>query len=465
MGSSSGLETVGRVADPIHGTVPLTKIEREILDTATFQRLRRIKQLGFSHLTFPNANHTRFAHSIGVLSIMSRIIEIAGPSVEISDKTKQDLRLAALLHDIGHHPYSHVLEKVDRVELTDDFIASGGSGRQIDLSSDRMPGHEELGRILLASQPDILKILGERRSRRVALIMTGSKVIVPMQRVLIHSSMDMDRMDYLVRDAYATGVPQGRIDCDYLLSNLRISPNGVLGVSHKAMGAAEHFLFARFFMYKNVYMHKTTLAFEAACRQALRRCIKLGRDNFPSTRAEIENIYRSSKLLQFNDQSVDKLFIDALSDRSATIRLLSESIVHRKPPKLVREVESLIEPRQRTENNCHYFLGVCRERLRGLARKYGIPIGCLLLSTPRPVRIEPRGASIPVGDASGLLPEKEEELLKVFEPPEPEPLSLVDMNQSLISVCGEREYKVVRLYVVGVDGADLGKMRAEVARW
>src|SRR5882672_8562350 len=111
------------IVDSIHGDIHLTDIERRVIDTASFQRLRHLKQLGMAQVTYPNATHTRFAHSIGVLGIMAKITDIAKRSLNLNEEKIEDIRLAGLLHDIGHYPYSHLMERVDRVQLTEEIIA------------------------------------------------------------------------------------------------------------------------------------------------------------------------------------------------------------------------------------------------------------------------------------------------------------------------------------------------------
>ena len=106
------------VVDSVHGDIKPSLLEWKIIDTPSFQRLRKLKQLQMGHLVYPNATHTRFAHSLGVLKVMQRILE----HVSANDEQKEDLRLAALMHDIGHYPYSHLLEGVDKVVLTEERL-------------------------------------------------------------------------------------------------------------------------------------------------------------------------------------------------------------------------------------------------------------------------------------------------------------------------------------------------------
>jgi HD superfamily phosphohydrolase len=155
------------------------------------------------YLVYPNATHTRFAHSLGVLKVMQRILE----HVRASDADKEDLRLAGLMHDIGHYPYSHLLEGVDTVILTEERLDTATKKAALG-EGPPYPDHEDVGREILLHQPELLKILGgNERAERIGHLFARSEVADQQLSKLIHSSLDMDRLDYLIRDSQATGVP------------------------------------------------------------------------------------------------------------------------------------------------------------------------------------------------------------------------------------------------------------------
>ncbi len=254
------------VVDSVHGDIEPSPLEWKVIDTPSFQRLRALKQLQMSHLVYPNATHTRFAHSLGVLKVMQRILG----HVRVDARDEEDLRLAALLHDVGHYPYSHLLEGVDRVILTEEHLDSGATKSALG-DWQPYPEHEEVGRAILQNQPDLLRVLTPERAERVSNLFTRSEVADQQLSKLIHSSLDMDRIDYLIRDSQATGVPYGLVDIHYLLNHIKRSPSGAVGITHKAVAAAEHLLLARSFLFRIVYQHKTTFGFEEVARQLLRR--------------------------------------------------------------------------------------------------------------------------------------------------------------------------------------------------
>ncbi len=258
------------VVDSIHGDIHLTAQEVQVIDTSSFQRLRRLKQLAMAQMVYPTATLTRFAHCMGALGTMIRILKIAEESkIKFEPEQEENLRLAALLHDVGHYPYSHLMEKIDRVELTENLIEK--STNVIDVTKSKYPNHEEVGKLIVTNQPDLIEAIGGlERAQIVADIFTRSGTADPQLSKLIHSSFDIDGWDYLLRDSHATGVPYGKIDINYLLNNLRISQDKVLGFKEKSLRHSALFI-SKIFHVRVVYFHKTIYGLEEACCQLLKR--------------------------------------------------------------------------------------------------------------------------------------------------------------------------------------------------
>lgn len=403
---------------------------------------------------------------------MSRVVSATAETLKLDKESKQDLRLAALLHDVGHYPYSHLMERLDDVVLTEDRLSSPSRRPQtVRLKAGvPYPDHEEVGRLIVTKQADLLTAISSpKRAQRIADLFTRSEAANPQLSKLIHSSLDMDRLDYLLRDARAAGVPYGEIDLHYLMNNLRVSPSGMIGIDHKALSAAEQFLLARYFMHKTVYYHKTTFALEEACRQLLRRCRDKRAYHIPRTGREIEGVVRdSSKLLEFTDHLVDSVAHKALSDSDQVIRSLAEAIVYRKPPKLLREESALVDmnnEENKRHNAASAFMKSCAEKLERLATDFKMPLGKFLLAETRPIRLEERGPLIPAAQAAQQPAEEEDELIKVFVPGEQEPKSLVDVSDSIVRLCANHAARVTRLYVVEHDKTIVARMRKQVERW
>ncbi|MBI5723274.1 MAG: HD domain-containing protein [Planctomycetes bacterium] len=469
------------VVDPIHGDIHLKNQEWDIVDTLAFQRLRGIKQLGMGHVTYPSATHTRFAHSLGTLSIMARILKEAGKSLKLSNEEQENLRMAALLHDIGHYPYSHLMEKVDKVTLIEDEVKKNNyDGKSEYQLCCEYPEHGPLGKEIVTKQQEIVRVIGSLdRASKIGDIF--SKATTENTK-LVHSSLDMDRLDYLLRDSRTAGVPYGEVDINYLLNSLRVSKTGMVGVTKKALAAAEQFLLARFFMHKVVYYHKTTYAIEEACRQLLRRI----RDNrlfgIYSTKQEILNIAGDSRLAGFTDYYVDNLIHEASQkDGDEVIKALAHSIESRRAPKLLKEVQVVISEKDEKEKYNHgtVFRKDVIAKIENLANEFKIPLGQFLLCQTPALRLEPRGPWGPYVTTKKAKTKEEEEktkedeeteLIKVFvdDSPEAEPKSMVDIDYSLLHFCSGYYWQAFRLYVVyDGDGCKdrVNNLRKEVSGW
>lgn len=455
------------VNDNIHGDIALTDEEWKVVNTATFQRLRSLKQLGMGHLVYPNATHSRFAHSLGVFQIMCRVLDKLD-HFELDDERRADLRLAALLHDIGHYPYSHLMERVANVTLTEEEIAKPGE-KTISGQVDEYPDHEELGRHILESQTDICKALnGKKRARKIGALFSRLEGADQQLSKLIHSSLDMDRLDYLLRDARAAGVPYGEIDLNYLLNSIRISPKGMLGVDEKALAAAEHFLLARVFMHRVVYYHKTTYGFEEACRQLLRRVRDSGRytEKLARNGNSVRAICGGSELRGFTDDYVDRIVYAAVDDQEPIIQILASCLVERRPPRLLVEIGG-VEEKISDYTAGTVFKQKCRDGLEGLARKHRLHVGQFLLCGPKPIKFEERGSLFSRADAEKLKPEEREELIMVFRKGHQEPQSIVDVGGSIIKSLSNQVFSIQRLYLVERDlkPEKLELIRSEVREW
>ena len=254
--------------DPIHDIIafhlddPVEATLFDLICTTTFQRLRRIRQLGFAGLVYHGAEHSRFAHSLGVVHIARRMIESLSHQRPIDDITRLEVLAAALLHDIGHGPFSHAIEKVTGTHH-EDFTRRAILDPDIDVH-----------RVLHRADPDL--------PQRIARYF-GPRRDFPRSRQLwldiVSSQLDADRQDYVLRDGHATGVKIGMYDLERILAMLTTyeatDPSGEtvtrLAVSYRASEAVEDYLIARFHMFKQVYLHKTVRAAEKMLEAVLRR--------------------------------------------------------------------------------------------------------------------------------------------------------------------------------------------------
>ncbi|MEM0283683.1 MAG: HD domain-containing protein [Sulfolobales archaeon] len=237
---------VKRVFDEVHGYIELDPLALKIVSLPIYQRLRRVKQLGVAEYVYPGATHTRFSHSLGVYHLMKLVSGILREYIEPDNIPL--LYLAALLHDIGHLPYSHALET---------FYMN------IILSSGEKLDHEHMSSIVVREDPELKDLLKSEgfNPDEVARIIEG-KHRDSLVNSLLSSDLDVDRLDYLVRDSLHTGVIYGSIDLKRIMSTLRIDRNKKLAIDEKGLIAVENFYLARLHMYRAVYYHKTVHGYE-----------------------------------------------------------------------------------------------------------------------------------------------------------------------------------------------------------
>jgi HD superfamily phosphohydrolase len=251
--------------DPIYGFIRIpNSLIFDIIEHASFQRLRRVSQMGLSNLVYPGANHTRFHHALGCLHLMQKAINVLiVKGVKISKDEETALCIAILLHDIGHGAFSHALEH---------SIVTGITHEEISLKYMQNLNIEFNGKLDLAIK-----------------IFTGKYHRLFLQQ-LISSQLDIDRLDYLKRDSFYTGVAEGNISSDRLIAMMNVV-NDELVIEKKGIYSVEKFLIARRLMYWQVYLHKTSLVAEHMLVKVLMRAKELAEKNI--------DLYGSSSLRYF----------------------------------------------------------------------------------------------------------------------------------------------------------------------
>jgi HD superfamily phosphohydrolase len=247
------------IFDPVHGVIALEGLSLDLVGHRAFQRLWGIRQTGLAHLVFPGANHTRLEHSLGTYAVVQTMSERLG----LDDDSAARVAAGGLLHDLGHAPLSHTLEPTLR-EVT-------GAGHEA--RSRALIAGEAVGTLGAGPGPSIANLLEQHGipPRSVGdLVDPAGRSPPPLLRAILHGAIDADRIDYLQRDAYYTGVAHGTIDAARLLDTVR-SARSRLVFAEKGRQAVEGFLVGRALMYSSVYYHKTVRAAEVMAQGAVER--------------------------------------------------------------------------------------------------------------------------------------------------------------------------------------------------
>lgn len=299
-----------KIYDEIHGYITLGDVEIEIVDSPEFQRLRRIKQTSLAYIVYPGATHTRFSHSLGTFYLASKIGEKLYRSGEINEEELQDLKIASLLYDIGQFPFSHAIEGY--------YLSQGF-------------GNKELREYILEKSgiKDTLEKYGFSVSRIIDIYRGNS-----LLSSIIDGEVDVDRMDYLMRDSRHTGVQLGKLDLDRLIDTISYTHSGII-VEDKGIISLENFYISRLHMYQAVYYHKTILGYELFLRslyeQVINYCNKGLKD--PSG---IREMVREGLLPYWDDEWVISLLYNCLGENIPfTIIQKIKNFLNRRGPKVV----------------------------------------------------------------------------------------------------------------------------------
>ena len=345
--------------DPVWNNIRVDELTLSLLDTDVVQRLRYVRQLGWTYLVYPGATHTRFEHALGTHHLSRRTLALlseAEQSVSIGEKEQAIVRSAALLHDVGHYPFSHALEEIGALH------------------------HEDVARPLItagAVASLLAENLGAEAPAMVFDLITGRSA--SQLQGLISGSLDLDKIEYLKRDAFMCGVPYGEIDVDRLTNSLVLveDPDTGLrsiGVREKALSALESLLFAKYQMYRNVYWHH-------AVRSATAMYKRLVEDAIHAGALDVESLarYTDEGLMHRLETAWPTALLVALKER-----------------KLYKRAGEW--PAAELEGESVEWIATDRSRVgeaeNALAREFGLSPGELLLDYP--VKTQMLGLDIPV---------------------------------------------------------------------
>ena len=337
------------IRDEIHRDIFVPAHIARLIDTREFQRLRNVPQLATCHYVFPAAPHNRFSHSLGAYHLARVLCEHLSevqPGI-ITDEDAELVSIAALLHDIGHPPFSHLLE-------TDKVFATFHS-------------HEHWGKLMLESKETeigiaIREVLGEKRTARLFALYSGEsehdgEAIAPFLKEIVSSQLDVDRMDYMIRDQANSGAQIGGFDSARVIRALRVGDNGHLYAKQWGLPAIEAYLVTRYHLYNQVYFHKVNQLTQEYLVRVLSRARELAQDGKLSLSESLQNMLCNEKLsvkeyVRLTDADINGVLMDWADNEDAVLsgyarRLVSRRDYHKsiRIGELTAEMSSVVIPK------------------------------------------------------------------------------------------------------------------------
>jgi HD superfamily phosphohydrolase len=342
--------------DPLWNNIRVDELTLELVDTGVFQRLRYIRQLGLAYLVYPGATHSRFEHALGAYHLARNTLALLAESDQIDAQESRVVQAAALLHDVGHYPFSHALEEIGQLH------------------------HEDVARPLITTG-EVASILereiGPDAPSRVFRLIRGTSDSA--LQGLISGSLDLDKIEYLKRDAFMCGVPYGEIDVHRLTQSMLIvadpeTGRRTLGIREKGLSALESLLFAKYQMYRNVYWHHAVRSATAMYKRLVEDALRSG-----ALDAELLPSLTDEGLIHLLEHGNPSPLLDALRTRRLYKRALEW-------------------PASQLDHEFGEWISVDRERTRqaedDLAKELDLQPGEVLLDFP--MKTEMLGLDIPV---------------------------------------------------------------------
>jgi HD superfamily phosphohydrolase len=348
--------------DPLWNNIRVDELTLRLVDTEIFQRLRYVRQLGLAYLVYPGATHTRFEHALGAYYLAGKTLAmLCSSGASISEEDQSIVRAAALLHDVGHYPFSHALEEIGQRH------------------------HEDVARPLITTGvvAEILRgAISHDAPERIFELIRGTSTSA--LQGLISGSLDLDKIEYLKRDAFMCGVPYGEIDVERLTNSMLIveypqTGRQLLGVREKGLSALESLLFAKYQMYRNVYWHHGVRSATAMYKRMVEDALRSN-----AVDAELLPSYTDEGLLHRLEHACPSHLLDALRTRRLYKRALEW-------------------PASQLDDEFGEWISTDRERTRNaedaLAAELGLEKGEVLLDFP--MKTQMLGLDIPVMRRSG----------------------------------------------------------------
>ncbi len=483
------------INDNVHGRVEVTSLERAIIRTPTFRRLANISQLGFAYWVFPGARHSRAAHSIGTLHVMSKVARQLG----FGEQEQKLLRLAALLHDIGQYPFSHVIERVYRRigRVPTEQIFEDLEPQQlraltpIQRAAIPPPGtkyarDKDLAAVVIRKRPDLRTVfdahgVGPEEREEVIRIIQGKHSRIAYT-LLMDSDFDCDRLDYVVRDASLAGVRYGQIELDYLIENISLaalpghpmdSDEQTVAINkQQALHTLEHYLTSRYYMYSQIVFHRTVNAFELLAQAIFRELARAGavyRD-YDAIVKEVD----APAFLSFDDS----YFFSRIhthyerEDAEESLKDMIGKFLEGRRPELVREERALVsdpdnisQPYRKLRTvveHCALLARACKRASVDPRHVVTQPLGPL----GRPLEFLPVGSAVRLSELMKRSPEDWNEIVRtlpcLYDTVSEHTEHLATDKASILAILSNYHLYLLRVFLVDGKDDDIQRLNQEL---
>ncbi len=462
------------IRDPVHGAVRLTEVERRVIDCRCFQRLRRIKQLGLACLAFPSADYPRFEHSLGVLQVMGRMLDVLQRDLsagnKLSEQEIQEYRLAALLHDVGHYPFSHAMEYALDEAFKKSVVQPAIQNTEKSMS---IPGvaplnHERVGKLIVTRDDQLSEVLSKAGLDPVRVARIFNREGPLKFANLISSDLDADRLDYLARTAKHTGLPYGATDIDYLVEHLCVDDSDPPRVclDGKALRPAEHMLLARYFDYQTLVYQRTVAGMELLLKEALVDWVR-------EVQSDCSEVGILTKLENGDWNAFDDVGVmNALREYSKQLKdpvkkALLRCVLERKPPKAVAEAEWLGDNSKKAVEDFGNHVKFAEKMIDKWAREFGIPKEYWRTWRVERASLTKSSPSMPTAEALGAGErdfDKYEQAIRIRKSSGKTSDAIWDMPRSLMRILANHALYAFRFYVIPPEGVEVDrhKIRSKI---
>lgn len=453
------------ITDPLYGNIHLSEIEAKIVSSRCFQRLHNVRQLGLGHLVFPSAGYSRFAHSVGACFNAERILSAieANSDRKFKDEERQAFRLAALLHDLGHFPFSHTTEHaIKRFYRHEIFKTEEAAQHELAISGPLQPparylDHEDTGKLIFLEDAEIEKAFASVDS--VSKDDVTAAFIDEKLSTIISSDLDCDRLDYLRRTSLHSGAPYGAVDVDFIISKSTVDVDGRFCFDRKATRAADHLLVSRFYDFMQIPYQKTVAALEWSLEESVLWLLKDGRVNL--SEQGLKDLLARDKWASFDDGELTAMMRAARIDCGDPVYGDHiAAVLDRNPAKLVYSWEVLADLKSDEQAAREELL---EYKIREVADRFGIDKRRFNI-WKAPFKLSKAGPILQGSPTDRDYSEEEaQQLIHILRKDQSHSSPLIDMNSTVAHHLSALRYRVLRIYYLPSvkDGPNMKKQLRE----